>query len=93
MGSRMLSLVKDTEICLGNLWRAHSSLQVVDILNTILDCDQEGLVSLEDSRVMKYKRGLCNVTEAKVSIVTTIAANMRTHFPIKAILVNLVFVH
>lgn len=52
MGSRMLSLVKDMEICLGNLWRAHSSLQVVDIFNTILDCDWEGLVS---SRVVKYK--------------------------------------
>lgn len=77
---------------LRKLWHAHRSLQVVDIYSTP-SLIWEGLVSSEDSRVMKYKWGLFNVTGAKASIITIIAVHMRTLFPIKAILVNLLFVH
>lgn len=92
MGGGMLSSGKGIAIWLGNLWHAHSCLQVADIYSTAF-LIWEGLLSLEDSSLMKYKWGLFNVMQVKVSIITTISVNMKTFLPMKAILVNLLFVY
>lgn len=57
----------------------------------ILNVMREGRISLAQSKVMNCK--LFNVKEGKVRVITIIAVNTRTLFPIKAILVNLLSAH
>lgn len=54
---------------------------------------REGQVSLQHSRVMNCKWGLFNLKEGKMRVITIIAVNTGTLFPIKTILVNLLSVH